>query len=128
MEVLPVAAPRSPGYERTSSPLRSRPEFSRFLVDSTPEAIATLVRAADFKSVGGCGDTTSAGSIPVRFRHTDFEDTPLPSLARSPQRSLEDLRRRPLKSAILSAEPPPHCGLAPVRASRELLPERPPRD
>jgi hypothetical protein len=37
------------------------------------------VRAADFKSVGGCGDTASAGSIPVRFRHFGFEDTPPPA-------------------------------------------------
>ena len=33
------------------------------------EAIVVLVPAPDFKSGGGRGDTSSAGSIPVRFRH-----------------------------------------------------------
>ena len=33
------------------------------------EAIVVLVPAPDFKSGGGCGDTSPAGSIPVRFRH-----------------------------------------------------------
>ncbi len=42
------------------------PRASRRLVE---EAIATLVRASDFKSDGGRGDTSPAGSIPVRFRH-----------------------------------------------------------
>ena len=32
------------------------------------EAIAVLVLAPDFKSGGGCGNTSPAGSIPVRFR------------------------------------------------------------
>ncbi len=32
------------------------------------EAFALLVRATDFKSDGGRGDTSPAGSIPVRFR------------------------------------------------------------
>jgi ribosomal subunit interface protein len=32
------------------------------------EAFAALVRAPDFKSGGGRGDTSPAGSIPVRFR------------------------------------------------------------
>ena len=36
---------------------------------SDVEAFASLVRASDFKSDGGCGDTSPAGSIPVRFRH-----------------------------------------------------------
>ena len=38
-------------------------------VDSHTEAIVVLVPAPDFKSGGGCGDTSPAGSIPVRFRH-----------------------------------------------------------
>ena len=36
------------------------------------EAIVVLVPAPDFKSGGGRGDTSSAGSIPVRFRQTGF--------------------------------------------------------
>ncbi len=36
------------------------------------EAIVVLVPAPDFKSGGGRGDTSSAGSIPVRFRQTEF--------------------------------------------------------
>ncbi len=82
-EDIRVIGPRS---EMGTSPGSSIPAFlpsaesgrdsSRFSVDSAPEAIVTLVRAADFKSVGGCGDTASAGSIPVRFRHFGFEDAP----------------------------------------------------
>ncbi len=85
-----------PWSEMGTSPGSSIPEFlhsaesrrdsSRFSVDSAPEAIVTLVRATDFKSVGGCGDTASAGSIPVRFRHFGFEDPPplsCPELARA---------------------------------------------
>ena len=34
------------------------------------EAIVVLVPAPDFKSGGGCGDTSPAGSIPVRFRQS----------------------------------------------------------
>jgi hypothetical protein len=33
------------------------------------EAFLRLVPGPDFKSGGGCGDTSPAGSIPVRFRH-----------------------------------------------------------
>ena len=32
------------------------------------EAFLRLVPGPDFKSGGGCGDTSPAGSIPVRFR------------------------------------------------------------
>ena len=32
-----------------------------------------LVPAPDFKSGGGCGDTSPAGSIPVRFRQALFQ-------------------------------------------------------
>ena len=64
--------------------LITRREFPDFSLDSPSEAIVTLVRATDFKSVGGCGNTTSAGSIPVRFRHTGFEDPPSPLLPRVP--------------------------------------------
>ena len=53
---------------------------------------------------------------------------PLPSLAKSPQRSLEALRRRTLKNAILPAGLPPYCGFTPNRTSRKPLPERPPWD
>ena len=41
------------------------------------EAIVVLVPAPDFKSGGGRGDTSSAGSIPVRFRQTQFGFHPL---------------------------------------------------
>jgi len=61
----------------------SKQESSRFSVDSRSEAIVTLVRATDFKSGGGCGDTASAGSIPVRFRHLDLAGEPLSRLAGS---------------------------------------------
>ena len=61
----------------------SQRECARFSVDSPSEAIVTLVRATDFKSVGGCGDTASAGSIPVRFRQFGCQDAPLPSLAQN---------------------------------------------
>jgi len=54
---------------RATPQIECAPDFARFSVDSAPEAIVTLVRATDFKSGGGCGDTASAGSIPVRFRH-----------------------------------------------------------
>jgi hypothetical protein len=33
------------------------------------EAFLRLVPGPDFKSGGGRGDTSPAGSIPVRFRH-----------------------------------------------------------
>ena len=62
----------------------SRRECARFSVDSPSEAIVTLVRATDFKSVGGCGDTASAGSIPVRFRHFACQGALLPRLPRTP--------------------------------------------
>jgi ribosome-associated translation inhibitor RaiA len=39
-------------------------------VDSQAEAFRVLVPRPDFKSGGNRGDTASAGSIPVRFRHT----------------------------------------------------------
>ena len=42
------------------------------------EAIVVLVPAPDFKSGGGRGDTSSAGSIPVRFRQTGFGFKHLP--------------------------------------------------
>ncbi len=51
------------GSARCSAPTRD--------VDSPMEASASLVRASDFKSGEGCGDTLLAGSIPVRFRHCE---------------------------------------------------------
>jgi len=59
-----VATPHGPRDAASESGRDS----ARDSVDSAPEAIVTLVRATDFKSGGGCGDTASAGSIPVRFR------------------------------------------------------------
>ena len=49
------------------------------------EAIVVLVPAPDFKSGGGRGDTSSAGSIPVRFRQTEFgfADSEVPYLAQN---------------------------------------------
>ena len=45
-------------------------------VDSPTEASASLVRASDFKSGEGRGDTLLAGSIPVRFRQCERVSAP----------------------------------------------------
>ncbi len=47
------------------------------------EAFAALVRALDFKSSGGRGDTSPAGSIPVRFRR-GVENQRGPGMAQTP--------------------------------------------
>ncbi len=62
--VLSLALPglpklRRPCYQRATS---------RVHCNST-EAFLRLVPGPDFKSGGGRGDTSPAGSIPVRFRH-----------------------------------------------------------
>jgi hypothetical protein len=75
--------PRVPAM--AERPKRSRFRTLGFPVDSPSEAIVTLVRATDFKSVGGCGNTTSAGSIPVRFRHQGLNCAPCPHALRCPQ-------------------------------------------
>jgi len=62
------------GLERTA--VKQRRVHERFaeaqlhgLCSSFPEAFRALVPRPDFKSGGDRGDTVSAGSIPVRFRH-----------------------------------------------------------
>lgn len=122
------------GHQKPSS-------LQRNPVDSDPEAIVTLVRATDFKSGGGCGDTASAGSIPVRFRHFGFAASPYPLLrsALGPALIFRFLRdpasifrvfarprgrnAQPLKHAVFGPKLLTICGIAPHGRAAKSLPQ-----